>query len=44
MKTLFPTISLFKNLETLGIVKTGITMTEVSELKQILPNCKILTE
>ena len=44
MKTLFPTINLLKNLETLGLVKTGISMSEVSVLKQQLPNCKIQTE
>lgn len=44
MKTLFPTINLLKNLVTLGLVKTGISMSEVSVLKQQLPNCKIQTE
>lgn len=44
MKTLFPTIGSLKNLEILGIVKTGISMSEVSVLKQQLPNCKIQTE
>ena len=44
MKTLFPTIGSLKNLEILGIVKTGISMSEVSVLKQRLPNCKIQTE
>ena len=44
MKTLSPTIGSLKNLEILGIVKTGISMSEVSVLKQRLPNCKIQTE
>ena len=44
LKSIATTISSLKNLEVLGIIKTGISDAEVSVLKKILPNCKIQTE
>ena len=44
IKTVFPLISRFKNLETLGLYKTMITKDEVSNIREIYPACKITTQ
>jgi len=40
--TLIPSISKLSNLDSLGIAKTAITDDEIKQIKQELPNCKIL--
>jgi Leucine-rich repeat (LRR) protein len=42
--TLLPAISKLRQLESLGIGKTNITQAEIENLKQQLPNCKILLQ
>ncbi len=42
--TLLPTISKLKQLDTLGIGKTSIAQSEIDQIKQQLPNCKILLQ
>lgn len=42
--TIQPLIELVKNLEELSIKKTEIPQSEVADIKQMFPNCKIQTE
>lgn len=42
--TLFPDINSFKNLKTLSIAKTSISDSEVKAIKDLLPECEIITE
>jgi hypothetical protein len=44
ISTLFPGISQLQILETLGIGKTDISDAEISQIKVLLPNCKILLQ
>ncbi len=42
--TLFPMIQSLARLDTLGIVKTQVSESEIEKIKTLLPNCKILTQ
>jgi hypothetical protein len=42
ISTLMPSISSLNKLDTLGIVKTQISESEIGQIKALLPNCKIL--
>jgi Leucine-rich repeat (LRR) protein len=42
--TLFPDINSFKNLKTLSIAKTSISDSEIISIKELLPDCEIITE
>jgi len=42
--TLFPAINSMHNLKRLGIAKTSISEAEITEIRQILPECQILTK
>jgi hypothetical protein len=44
VSTLQPIVTSFKKLETLGVAQTGIGTTEIDQIKQQLPQCKVLTE
>jgi Leucine-rich repeat (LRR) protein len=44
VSTLIPAINSLSNLDTLGIAKTNISVSEIEHLKALLPKCKILTE
>lgn len=44
INTLFPDINLFKNLKTLSLAKTSISDSEVKTIKELLPECEIITE
>jgi hypothetical protein len=41
---LFPDINSFKNLKTLSLAKTSISDSEVKTIKELLPECEIITE
>ena len=42
--TLFPDINSLKNLKTLSIAKTSISDSEIKSIKELLPECEIITE
>jgi hypothetical protein len=42
INSLLPIVSSLKNLKQLGVAKTGISETEIGQLHQALPKCKIL--
>ena len=42
--TLFPDIKSFKNLKTLSIAKTSISDSEIVSIKELLPDCEIITK
>lgn len=44
INTLFPDISSFKNLKSLSVAKTSISDSEVKAIKDLLPECEIITE
>jgi hypothetical protein len=44
VSTLQPVVSFFGKLETLGVAQTGIGNNEIDQIKQKLPQCKVLTE
>jgi len=44
INTLFPDINSFKNLKTLSIAKTSISDSEINSIKELLPDCEIVTE
>jgi len=44
INTLFPDINSFKNLKTLSIAKTSISDSEIILIKELLPDCEIITE
>ncbi len=44
INTLFPDINSFKNLKTLSLAKTSISDSELKTIKELLPECEIITE
>lgn len=44
ISTLFPTVGKLKNLEKLGVGKTNIRESEITQIKQLLPNCEVLLQ
>ena len=42
--TLLPTVTELLFLEELGVIKTGISATELRQIAKLLPNCRIVTE
>jgi hypothetical protein len=42
--TVFPGISQLHNLEVLGIINTNIPGDEISRIKQLFPNCKVMSK
>ena len=44
VSTLLPTIGKLKHLEKLGICKTDLSESEITQIKQLLPNCEVLLQ
>lgn len=44
ISTLLPTIGKLKHLEKLGVGKTGISESEIAQIKKLLPNCEVLLQ
>jgi Leucine-rich repeat (LRR) protein len=44
ISTLLPTVGKLKKLEKLGVGKTGVGESEITQIKQILPNCEVLLQ
>jgi len=44
ISTLLPTVGKLKQLEKLGVGKTNINESEISKIKQLLPNCEVLLQ
>ena len=44
ISTLLPTIGKLKKLEKLGVGKTGVDESEIAQIKQLLPNCEVLSQ
>jgi Leucine-rich repeat (LRR) protein len=44
VSTLFPAIEKFNKLENLGVEKTNISKAELEKIKQLLPNCNIISK
>lgn len=44
ISTLLPTVGKLKHLEKLGVGKTGISESEIVQIKQLLPNCEVLLQ
>lgn len=42
--TLLPTIAKLKKLEKLGVCKTDLSESEITQIKQLLPNCEVLAQ
>ena len=42
IKSLFPSIRSMKNLKKLGIAKTSVSDSEITEIKKLLPNCEVI--
>jgi Leucine-rich repeat (LRR) protein len=42
--TVFPEINQLNNLETLGIINTYVPEPEISKIKQLLPNCNVVSK
>ncbi len=44
ISTLLPTVGKLKHLEKLGVGKTGVSESEIVQIKQLLPNCEVLLQ
>jgi len=44
VSTLLPTVGKLKKLEKLGVGKTGISESEITQIKELLPNCEVLLQ
>ena len=44
VSTLLPTVEKLKKLEKLGVGKTGISESEIAQIKELLPNCEVLLQ